>query len=432
MTFEIVTFVVKLLFLFFGIIMPLASLCTWIERKGSALIQDRIGANRAGAFFEFNFGMVKRWPPVLRTAGAIVVSLLIAGSLAIGYQFFNLALSPILLVATAVLILISFAIAPLLTYCIALPVVAGIKIAGQLGIINTLLNDAVKALFKEDFVPEGVSNFMHCLAPFLAVLPVFLAFAIIPVAPDFEVLGHTVRMQVAPLGVGILFFLAMGSVAVYGVALAGWTGNNKYSLLGGLRAAAQMISYELAMGITIVTMIVIFGTPDLYAIIQAQKGAITHWGVFSSWGVGAVASVVLFIVGMAETKRAPFDLPESESELVAGYFTEYSGMKFLIFWLGEFAEIALFSLVIVALFFGGWHTGLPTSILELPENVWWAALIGHAVLMAKVTFFCVLQIVIRWTLPRLRYDQLMNLGWKMLLPISMVNLVVAAALKLVG
>lgn len=426
-TFEIVALLVKL-FVVFNIIMGLASFCTWVERKGSALIQDRIGANRAGAYFDFNFGMVKRWPTPLRIAGGVLVTKLVLIGLIVGYFFFNLHLTPLLLGGAGAIIAVSLMIAPLLTYLVAVPVVAGIKVAGQLGIINTLLNDAVKAIFKEDFVPEGISNFMHCLAPFLAVLPVFLAFAIIPLSPDFEVMGHIVRMQVAPLGVGILFFLAMGSVAVYGVALAGWTGNNKYSLLGGLRAAAQMISYELAMGITIVTMILIYGTPDLYAMIQAQSGSIMNWGVFSSWGVGAVASVVLFIVGMAETKRAPFDLPESESELVAGYFTEYSGMKFLIFWLGEFAEIALFSLVVVALFFGGWHI----PFVEFPENMWWAALIGHAVFMGKVIFFSVLQIVIRWTLPRLRYDQLMNLGWKMLLPISMVNLVVAATLKLIG
>jgi NADH-quinone oxidoreductase subunit H len=137
--------------------------------------------------------------------------------------------------------------------------------------------------------------------------------------------------------------------------------------------------------------------------------------------------IIFFIAGMAETKRAPFDLPESESELVAGYFTEYSGMKFLLFWLGEFAEIALFSLILSVMFFGGWHI----PFVELPQGVWWAALIGHVVLMTKVVFLCVLQIVIRWTLPRFRYDQLMNLGWKFLLPLSMCNLVVAAFLRLI-
>ncbi len=383
MDFETVVFLIKL-FLVFNIIMGLASLCTWIERKGSALIQDRIGANRAGAFFDFNVDVVRGFPKVLIPLGAYV------------------------------------------TYLLLLPIVLLVKFLGQLGIINTLVNDAVKALFKEDFVPDGVSNFMHCLAPFLAVLPVFVAFAIMPLAPDFEVMGHIVRPQLAPLSVGVLFFLAMGSIAVYGVALAGWTGNNKYSLLGGLRAAAQMISYELAMGISIVTMILIYGTPDLYEMVMKQSGSVLSWGIFAQPVTGIIGFLILFIAGMAETKRGPFDLPESESELVAGYFTEYSGMKFLIFWLGEFAEIALFSIVITVMFFGGWHI----PYIELPEHAWWAALIGHAVLMTKVIFFAVLQIVIRWTLPRFRYDQLMNLGWKILLPISMANLVAAAVIKL--
>lgn len=378
---EIIIFAIKL-FLVFNIIMGLASLCTWIERKGSALIQDRIGANRAGAYFDFNISFLK-----------------------------NLGVPPSL---------------ALPAYIALLPIVTVVKFLGKLGVINTLLNDAVKALFKEDFVPDGVSNFMHSLAPFLAVLPVFVAFSIIPLAPDLNVFGYLIRPQLAPVGVGILFFLAMGSIAVYGVALAGWTGNNKYSLLGGLRAAAQMISYELAMGLSIVTVIVFFGTPDLYKIVKSQEGSLLNWGVFQSYGTGIVAMIAFFIAGMAETKRAPFDLPESESELVAGYFTEYSGMKFLIFWLGEFAEIALFSLILSTLFLGGWN--LPG--VHFPEGVWWAALIGHLVLMGKVVFLCVLQIVIRWTLPRLRYDQLMDLGWKMLLPISLVNLIAAAALKL--
>lgn len=364
--------------------MGLASLCTWIERKGSALMQDRIGANRAGAYFDFNLNVVRTFPKIFLPLG------------------------------------------PYVTYGLLLPVVGIVKFLGQLGVINTLVNDAVKAIFKEDFVPEGVSNFMHCLAPFLAVLPVFVAFAIMPLAPDFEVMGQIVRPQLAPLSVGVLFFLAMGSIAVYGVALAGWTGNNKYSLLGALRAAAQMISYELAMGISIVTMILIYGTPDLYEMVIKQSGSVLNWGVFSQPITGIIAFLTLFISGMAETKRGPFDLPESESELVAGYFTEYSGMKFLIFWLGEFAEIALFSIVMTVMFFGGWNI----PYLELPQNMWWAALIGHGILMVKVVFFCVLQIVIRWTLPRFRYDQLMNLGWKILLPISMANLVLAAVIKL--
>lgn len=356
---EILILLIKV-FVVFNVIMGLASICTWIERKGSALIQDRVGANRAGAFVETDVLLLK-------------------------------------------------------------PLAWVVRWLGILGVINTLLCDAVKAIFKEDFVPEGTSQFMHCLAPFMAVLPVFVSFAILPLAPDFEVFGYHIRPQLASIDAGILFLLAMGSIAVYGVALAGWTGNNKFSLMGGLRASAQMISYELAMGLSIVAVIVKYGTLDLFEMVNAQSSV---WGIFqgpTAW----LSFIILFIVGMAETKRGPFDLPESESELVAGYFTEYSGMKFLIFWLGEFAEIALFSAIVVLLFFGGWH--LP--FVQLPAGVWWAALIGHLVLMTKILFFCILQIVIRWTLPRFRYDQLMNLGWKILLPIAMVNLMVVAALK---
>ncbi|MCB0318877.1 MAG: NADH-quinone oxidoreductase subunit H, partial [Bdellovibrionales bacterium] len=300
------------------------------------------------------------------------------------------------------------------------PVFFVIRIFGILGVINTLLCDAIKALTKEDFVPEGTSNFMHCLGPFMAVAPVFLAFAVIPFAPDFELYGRQIRPQIAELDAGILFLFAMASIAVYGVAIAGWTGNNKFSLMGGLRAAAQMISYELAMGLAFISLIISYGTLNLYDMVSAQANG--YWGVLQQ----PLAFIILFVVGMAETKRGPFDLPEAESELVAGYFTEYSGMKFLLFWLGEFAEIALFAIIVTLVFFGGWDI----PFVDLPAGVWWSALIGHLVLMAKVVFFCVLQIVIRWTLPRFRYDQLMSLGWKCLLPIAMINMLVTAVVKI--
>lgn len=355
---EIVILLIKVLVVF-NVIMGLASVCTWIERKGSALIQDRVGANRAGAFAQTD----------------------------------NILLKPVFFV---------------------------IRCLGILGIINTLLCDAVKALTKEDFVPEGVSGFMHNLAPFMAVFPVFVAFALVPLAPDFTVAGYNIRPQIASLDVGVLFIFAMGSLSVYGVALAGWSGNNKFSLLGGLRATAQMISYEIAMGISLVTVILVYNTLDLYEIVESQWNGL---GIFQTI-TQPISFLILFIVGMAETKRGPFDLPESESELAAGYFTEYSGMKFLLFWLGEFAEIALFALLIVILFFGGWRI----PFFELPAGSWVSALIGHLVLIGKVLFFCILQITIRWTLPRFRYDQLMNLGWKILLPLSLINLVVTAFL----
>jgi NADH-quinone oxidoreductase subunit H len=358
-------------FIVFNLCMGLSSFATWFERKGSALIQNRIGANRAGSFLFTK----------------------------------NIFLKPVFFV---------------------------LRCLGILGIINTLVCDAVKGISKEDFVPEGTSRFLHALAPFMAVLPIFLAFAVLPFGPDVEIFGTMIRPQLAQLDAGVLFVLAMGSLAVYGVAMAGWTGNNKFSLLGGLRAAAQMISYELAMGIIFVTLIVIYGTLDLYEIVERQK---SMWGILpiqqlglAGIIIGPLSFLVLFIVGMAETKRGPFDLPESESELVAGYFTEYSGMKFLVFWLGEFSEIGLFALMLSLLFLGGWH--LPGVHFE-PGSVI-GFLIGHAILMGKTIFLCMLQIVIRWTLPRFRYDQLMNLGWKGLLPLSMVMLMVTSAARLMA
>jgi NADH-quinone oxidoreductase subunit H len=351
-----------------GLVMNLAlilgSTCTWLERKGSALIQDRVGANRAGAFVESDKWWVK-------------------------------------------------------------PVLPFVRVAGWLGFINTFLCDSLKGIAKEDFIPEGSSKFLHAMAPIVAVLPIMLAFAVLPLAPDFTLWGHYVHPRVAPIDAGLLFVLAMGSVAVYGIALAGWTGNNKFSILGSLRAVAQMISYELPMGMVFVALIVIYGSLDVYTMVEKQQELL--WGFVPAWGIvyQPVGFVVLLLAGMAETKRGPFDLPEAESELTAGYFTEYSGMKFLLFWLGEFCEIALFALLLALLFFGGWDIPWVT----LPKGVWWAALIGHAVLMAKVIFFCLLQIVIRWTLPRFRYDQLMNLGWKLLLPVSLLNLVATAVAK---
>jgi NADH-quinone oxidoreductase subunit H len=379
---EIVILLIKL-FVVFNVIMGLASLCTWFERKASALMQDRIGANRAGAFFD---------TPKIALPNPLL-NVLVAPA--------NLALKPVFWL---------------------------IRWLGILGVINTLVCDAVKALTKEDFIPQGMSPFVHALAPFIAVFPIFVAFALVPLAPDFTLGGMTIRPQLASVDAGVLFILAMGSIAVYGVAFAGWCGNNKFALLGALRAAAQMISYELSLGTAFVAVILTYGTLDLYEMVTAQQGLIG--GVLPAWGVFTqpLTFVILFIVGMAETKRGPFDLPESESELVAGYFTEYSGMKFLVFWLGEFAEIALFALLISLLFFGGWDI----PFVKLPEGTWWAALLGHIALMTKVVFFCVLQIVIRWTLPRFRYDQLMNLGWKGLLPLSIANLMVYGALKVAG
>ncbi|MCB0345187.1 MAG: NADH-quinone oxidoreductase subunit NuoH [Bdellovibrionales bacterium] len=312
------------------------------------------------------------------------------------------------------------------------------------GVINTLIADPVKALFKEDFVPRGTSQFMHSMGPFLAVLPVLVSFAVVPFGPDLEIGGRTIALQLAQLNVGILYVFAMGSLAVYGVVLAGWVSRNKFSLFGGLRASAQMISYEITMGVSIVGVLAIYSSLDLAEIVKYQSG--TFLGFLPNWGIflNPLGFVLFFISMMAETKRAPFDLPESESELVAGYLTEYSGMKFMLFWLGEFAEIAVASAIITLLFLGGWQ--LPYIDITKISSDWggilpgffkewnfqWAPLIGTAVFGAKTVFLCVVQVVLRWTLPRFRYDQLMNLCWKIMLPFALLNLVATVVLVLMG
>ncbi|MCL4159311.1 UNVERIFIED_CONTAM: hypothetical protein GTU68_061866 [Idotea baltica] len=255
---------------------------------------------------------------------------------------------------------------------------------------------------------------MHCLAPFMGVVPVLLSFAVIPFGPPISYGDTEVSMQLANLNVGILYVFAMGSLAVYGTVLAGWVSHNKFSMFGSLRASAQMISYEITMGLSIIGLLMSYGTLDLNKIVEAQGGLV--WGFLP-----AIAFFIFFISLMAETKRNPFDLPESESELVAGYFTEYSGMKFLFFWLGEFAEIVVASALVVVLFFGGWQ--LPLFTIDAIEL---GSIIAPHVFAAKVAFFCVLQVVIRWTVPRFRYDQVMNLCWKIMLPIAIVNLLLSA------
>ncbi len=334
-----------------GAVLHMAAIATWIERKASALIQNRVGANRAA--------------------------------------------------------------------------ILGFDLAG---IINTLVCDPVKAITKEDFLPRGVSQFMHSLAPFMGVFPVIVSFAVIPFGPPIEIGGKTITLQLADLNVGILYIFAMGSIAVYGTVLAGWVSNNKFSLFGSLRASAQMISYEITLGLSIIGLLASYGTLDLNEIVKAQAGSVFNWGILMN-PFNIVAFVIFFVSAMAETKRAPFDLPESESEIVAGYFTEYSGMKFLLFWLGEFAEIAVAAAMVVVLFFGGWHipffdiTQHSFAVAPFGIEMELMGLLGPAVFGAKVMFFVVLQIVIRWTVPRFRYDQLLDLCWKKMLPIALANLI---------
>jgi len=344
------------------LILNVAAILLWFERKGSALMQDRIGANRANIF-----GIGKR---------------------------------------------------------LGLP---------NLGLINTLMADALKLFTKEDFIPDGADKFVHGLAPFLALFPVLVTFVVIPFGDVITIMGRTIELRAAELNVGALYILATIGIGVYGVALAGWSSNNRWSLLGGTRATAQMISYELAMGLAIVAVVVTYGTLDLQAICRAQGGV--WFGFLPRWGilVQPVAFLMLMTAGMAESKRVPFDLPEGESELIAGYFVEYSGSKQAVFMLTDFAEVVLVSVLVTTFFFGGWQ--IPYlyrdgfhfpwgSIVALPNVA--VAILGVVAFLLKVLLFCWLQIVIRWTMPRFRYDQLMRLGWKGLLPLGLANVAVTA------
>src|SRR5215467_15887686 len=310
--------------------------------------------------------------------------------------------------------------------------------AGQ-GLINTLVADPLKFLLKEDVRPDGADRFLHTLAPLAAVIPALAAFAVIPFGDVLEIGGRTINLQAASLDVGILYILAMASLGVYGVVLAGWASNNRWSLLGGIRGSAQMISYEIAMGLALVGVVLTYDTFDLQEMARRQGELI--WGWLPAWGIfyQPLAFLIFFAAGIAESKRIPFDLPESESELVSGFFTEYSGAKHLMFMMSDFVEVVLVAGLVTTLFFGGWQ--VPYLGREGFHFPWGSSIalpsLAVAVLQVlsfslKLVFFTWLQIVIRWTLPRFRYDQLMRLGWKGLLPASLANVVVSAAVVLLS
>jgi len=346
------------------LVLSLAGVLLWFERKGSALIQDRIGANRAAVV-----GVGRR---------------------------------------------------------LGLP---------NLGLVNTLLADPIKLFTKEDFVPEGADRFLHGLAPFLALFPILITFAVVPIGNYLRFGSRSINLQAAELNVAALYLLATVGIGVYGVALGGWASNNRWSLLGGIRASAQMISYELALGLSFLAVIVTYGTLDLQQICRIQGGVWFGW--LPRWGilVQPVSFLLLLTAGMAESKRVPFDVPEAESELIAGYFTEYSGGKQAVFMITDFAEVVLVAVLVTVFFFGGWQvpwlyqdgfhlSGPRGAFLPLPNPA--VAILQIIAFWMKTVFFCAFQILVRWTLPRFRYDQLMRFGWKGLVPLGLLNLVLTA------
>ncbi|MEJ2039081.1 MAG: NADH-quinone oxidoreductase subunit NuoH [Desulfosarcinaceae bacterium] len=276
--------------------------------------------------------------------------------------------------------------------------------AGIFGLLQPIA-DAFKLLTKEDILPAEADPFIFRLAPAVVAVVALLMFAVVPIGPDIRLFGRSVPMVVTDLNVGLLYVFALSSLGVYGVALGGWASNSKFALLGGIRGAAQMISYELALGLSLVPIVMLAGSFSLTAIVDAQAR-------LPYLCLQPVSFAIFVISAMAESKRIPFDLPEAENELGAGFHTEYSGMRFGLFFLGEYVHIQVLGALTAVFFLGGWHGPL------LPPAVW---------LLLKIFLVAVVMIWIRGTLPRLRYDQLMALGWKVLIPVALINIVVTGA-----
>jgi NADH-quinone oxidoreductase subunit H len=276
--------------------------------------------------------------------------------------------------------------------------------AGPRGILITLA-DGIKLFFKEGILPTNADRWVYVLAPVIAMVPAFLAFAVIPFGDDVHIFGRTVSLQLADLNVGILWVLAMTSIGVYAIVLAGWASGSNYPLLGGVRSSAQMISYEVAMGLALVAVLMYSGNLSMSAIVDQQD---TVWNVIPQFP----AFVVFLICGLAETNRPPFDLAEAESELVAGFHTEYSGIKFALFYLGEYVSTVTIAAIATTLFLGGWRGWWPF------EGAW--AWVGPVLwFLLKITAVIYVFILVRGTLPRMRYDRLMNFGWKVLIPFGL-------------
>lgn len=279
---------------------------------------------------------------------------------------------------------------------------------GPLGLLQPIA-DGIKLLAKERFQPANIETFTYWLAPGISLFIALFVFVLIPVGGTVEIAGHKVSLQIADVNAGIVFLLAFSSLAVYGVVLAGWASNNRYSLLGGLRGTAQMISYEVPMGLSLLTIVMSAGTLSFAELVDAQK---YHWFVWTN----PISFIIYLITAFAETNRAPFDLPEAEHELTGGYHTEYGGMKFAVFFLAEYVNILAVSSIAVTLFFGGWSG--PGNIPVL-----WFAI--------KVAVFVFLFMWVRATMARFRYNQLMSFGWKVLIPIATLNFIITAYFVLV-
>ena len=324
---------------------------------------------------------------------------------------------------------------------------AGVNLFGKritvLGLMHPVA-DAIKMITKEDTINIRADRFLYNIAPILSLIPALVTFAVVPFGPDFQWGDRVLPLQVARLDAGALYVFAVSSLAVFGVTLAGYASSSRLAMMGGLRASAQMISYEVTMGLSVMGLFLIYGTLEPYAMVQEQGELL--WGWLPAWGIvrQPVAFVLFLTAAIAENKRIPFDLPEGESEII-GYFVEYSGMKFGMFFMAEYIEVIVVAGLLTTYFFGGWqvpylmdagYAGMATAGFAFPGGGVWeigelaATLLRFGAFMFKLLFFLWFQLMIRWTLPRFRYDQVMNLGWRKLLPLSLLNLVITAAVVL--
>jgi NADH-quinone oxidoreductase subunit H len=289
--------------------------------------------------------------------------------------------------------------------------------AGPFGLLQPIA-DGVKMFMKEEIIPSAADKFLFMLGPCIFMMTALMTSAVIPWGKPLDIGGYQMNLQVADINIGVLYIVATASVGVYGIMLGGWASNNKFSLLGAVRASSQMISYELAMGLSIIGVLLISNSLSLSDIVKGQEGF--HWNIIYQ----PLGFLIFLICAFAECNRAPFDLAECETELVGGYHTEYSSMKLGMFLFAEYVNMFISSALIVCLFFGGYNfPGIDN--LDLPQNV--ASIISVVIFFAKTFFFIFFFMWIRWTIPRFRYDQLMKLGWQILLPLSIFNVVATAA-----
>ncbi len=292
---------------------------------------------------------------------------------------------------------------------------------GPFGLFQPIA-DVIKIIFKEEIIPANADRTLHTIAPIISLFVAYSVFAVLPLGEKIVIGEREIKLMLADVNIGFLYILALSSIGVYGITLSGWSSNNKYSLLGALRASAQMISYELSLGLSLVGVVLVSGSIQIDEIIRSQANV---WNIFYQ----PVGFVVFLVSAFAETNRLPFDLPEAEPELVAGYHTEYSGMKFGAFYLAEYTNVITSSLLVTAFFLGGWYFPFVDIYSGLNPNI--SAILQVLVFFAKAGVIIFLFMLVRWTLPRFRYDQLMRLGWQVLLPLALLNVLVTGLVKII-